>query len=100
MPREDQRLEERRRAGLEHLENGETRCDPGVLGREGALEDEDAVRHPNPERYFVPASPQERLGQVNVAVHEPRHDEPSVEIPDPRLRESASDLGRLAYRFD
>ena len=82
VPTEDQRLEERGRAGLDHLDERQPRRRLDVRGGVVALEDEDPLRHPDPERHLVGAPAQHRLREVHVAVDEARQHEPAVQVAD------------------
>ena len=100
MAAEDQGLEERRRARLEHLEGRQPHRDAGVLGGERALEDEDALRHPDPQRHLVAAAAQDRLRQMDVAVDETGRDDPAVQVAHGLVGEAGANLAGLAHRGD
>ena len=82
VPTEYQGLEERGRAGLDHLDERQLRRRLDVRGGVVALEHEDPLRHPDPERHLVGAPPQHRLREVHVPVDEARQHEPAVQVAD------------------
>ena len=97
---EDERLRERRRAGLQHLEDREAGRRAHVGRRVGALEDEDALGHPAPERDLVGAAAQHGLRKVDVAVDEPGHEQAAALVAHLVGWVGGADVGPLAHGHD